>query len=277
MSHPTVCELLPAERAVLAPLFAELTDTCILSCLQGMPYTFAFADDPDAPSCAALLCGGALPGITAYCFLAGDSSSPCADALVKMCSAVKGNDLVFVPDGEGWDNVLRRVYPKISRSTRYALSKTEHRFEPERLREMAVSLPEGYEIRRIDKAMTERLRSLPWAIGQTAGWALPEEFEQYGLGFVCLYHGEPVGCISSFSAYDKGYELDIVTREDFRRRGVGRACAARMIVECLERGMYPSWDAATETSLALAQSLGYVFAGEYTAWWISAPNAEGAE
>jgi hypothetical protein len=34
-------------------------------------------------------------------------------------------------------------------------------------------------------------------------------------------------------------------------------------LKCLERGLYPNWDAHTRESLALAQKLGYVFDREY--------------
>ena len=40
-------------------------------------------------------------------------------------------------------------------------------------------------------------------------------------------------------------------------------CGAALILECLERGLYPSWDAHDTVSLALAEQLGYQPAGPY--------------
>ena len=40
-------------------------------------------------------------------------------------------------------------------------------------------------------------------------------------------------------------------------------CGAALILKCLERGLYPSWDAHNKESLALAQKLGYIFDREY--------------
>lgn len=51
-----------------------------------------------------------------------------------------------------------------------------------------------------------------------------------------------------------------------RRRGVALACCARLILTCLDRGLYPSWDAANLESVALARRLGLPAAGPYDAW-----------
>ena len=39
-----------------------------------------------------------------------------------------------------------------------------------------------------------------------------------------------------------------------------------LIVECLKRGKYPSWDAQNLWSVALAEKIGYHFDKEYTAY-----------
>ena len=72
-----------------------------------------------------------------------------------------------------------------------------------------------------------------------------------------LSGGELVGGASSYTCYSGGYELQVETREDMRRRGVALACCARLILTCLDRGLYPSWDAANLESVALARRLGY--------------------
>ena len=51
--------------------------------------------------------------------------------------------------------------------------------------------------------------------------------------------------------------------------GLLAAAAAGLILECLERGLYPSWDAANLSSVALAEKLGYTFSHEYTAFEVN--------
>ncbi len=55
-------------------------------------------------------------------------------------------------------------------------------------------------------------------------------------------------------------------REDFRRKGLAYICGAKLILECLDRRLYPGWDAQNKWSAALAQKLGYHIEREYTAY-----------
>lgn len=67
---------------------------------------------------------------------------------------------------------------------------------------------------------------------------------------------------------ENGWANDLVSnyREDHRRKGLAYACGSKLILECLEKGLYPSWDAQNKWSVALAQKLGYHFSHEYVAY-----------
>ena len=75
--------------------------------------------------------------------------------------------------------------------------------------------------------------------------------------------GEIVAGISSYSGYHGGIEIEVVTREDYRRKGLACIGGARMLLECEKRGLYPNWDAANKMSVGLAEKLGYHFSHEY--------------
>ena len=99
--------------------------------------------------------------------------------------------------------------------------------------------------------------------------ALYGDYAQYrerGLGAVILKDGEPVSGASSYSGYLGGIEIEIDTRTDYRRRGLAYICGAKLILDCLERGWYPSWDAQNLWSVALAEKLGYHFDHEYVVY-----------
>ena len=83
---------------------------------------------------------------------------------------------------------------------------------------------------------------------------------------VIIKDGELAAGASSYSRYKGGIEIEIDTREDHRRRGLAYACGAKLILECLGKGLYPSWDAQNMWSAALAEKLGYHFSHEYTAY-----------
>ncbi|MFT3983058.1 MAG: GNAT family N-acetyltransferase [Lachnospiraceae bacterium] len=72
----------------------------------------------------------------------------------------------------------------------------------------------------------------------------------------------------SYAFYKGGIEVEIDTKEEERRKGLALVCAVKLIMECLERGLYPSWDAHNKESLALAEKLGYVFDKKYPAYEI---------
>ncbi len=87
-----------------------------------------------------------------------------------------------------------------------------------------------------------------------------------GLGFVAVKDGEIVAGASSYLVYHGGLEIEIDTRMDHRRRGLAYACGAKLILECLNRGIYPSWDAHNLASVSLAEKLGYHLDYEYLAY-----------
>ncbi len=83
------------------------------------------------------------------------------------------------------------------------------------------------------------------------------DFVRCGLGVLALWDGVPVAGAASYTVYDGGIEIEIDTRPDLRRRGLALACGARLILDCLDRGLYPSWDAMTCAPWPLAEKLGY--------------------
>jgi GAF domain-containing protein len=88
-------------------------------------------------------------------------------------------------------------------------------------------------------------------------------FDRMALGVFALKDGDIVCGASSYSAYNGGIEIEIGTHVDHRRKHLARCCAAQLILDCLERGLYASWDAANLMSAALAQQLGYRFSHTY--------------
>ena len=89
-----------------------------------------------------------------------------------------------------------------------------------------------------------------------------------GLGVVIRKDGHLAAGASSYTAYRGGIEIEIDTKKEYRRKGLACACGARLILECLSRGLYPSWDAQNKWSVALAEKLGYHFSHAYDAYEI---------
>jgi len=267
-----IYELTGDRRALAAPVFADMDDTAIISCIQNYPGTHLWVDDPQSPSCAHALIGGAGEGTGGFSFLAGDVTSPAARELAAVWPRENKGDCIIVPENEEWARLVEEIFPSGERQTRYCTSKTEHRFDMDALKNMCADPAPDLQVVRVTADMHGRLYEQQWSRDLVANFPDGQTYQRMAVGFACLYEGEIVGAASCYSSYDKGFEVEIDTRVDFRRRGIARACAANIVLYALENGLYPSWDAANLMSLGLAQSLGYIPAGEYCAYFIGADS-----
>ncbi len=89
-------------------------------------------------------------------------------------------------------------------------------------------------------------------------------------GVAALRGNELLAGASSYARSRDAIEIEIDTREDMKNRGLASACGAALILEFLERGLYPSWDAHTEISAALAEKLGYHVSHPYVVYEVEA-------
>ena len=240
-------------RECIASLFDGCEDTMVWSCLQGH-MGIAYADHPTAPTSAQVSIGD-------ICFFAGVVH----DELVRNKPQNLSDDFaILVPPDQAWAQAIERVYcENVKKHIRYATKKEPDIFCTKTLADIVVGLPVQYEITPIYRAEYEEILSLDWAIDLCGNYACYEDYGRGGLGFVIRKNGVIVSGASSYTFYDSGIEIEIDTREDERRKGLASICGAKLILECLDRNLYPSWDAHTKDSLALAQKLGYRFAREY--------------
>lgn len=95
-----------------------------------------------------------------------------------------------------------------------------------------------------------------------------DTYQELGLGVMIMEKGIPVSGASSYSSYLGGIEIEIDTKEEYRRQGLASVCGAWLILKCLDKNIYPSWDAQNMWSVALAEKLGYKMDYEYDAYEI---------
>ncbi len=245
-------------RGKAAALFGGWQETMIWSCLQGVMGDI-YVDSLENPASAMALLGD-------FCFLAG---KPDRGFVLSCLNQIGHVFLILVPQNREWEGLLREWNGGCSKEViRYALKKEPDVFDRKRLAKMAEGLPEGFELRMMDEELFWRCKETEWCrdwVAQYDGFAVYQEF---GLGAVILKGEEIVSGASSYSGFRGGIEIQIDTRKDYRRKGLASVCGAKLILECLRRGWYPSWDAQNLSSLALAEKLGYHLAGEYVAFEI---------
>ena len=93
-----------------------------------------------------------------------------------------------------------------------------------------------------------------------------DDFKANSLGYVITHKGEIVSGCCAYSYYSGGYEIQVETDSAFRGLRLASICSAAFILKCVKRNKKPHWDAANEISCRLAQRLGFVAKGRYTAY-----------
>lgn len=234
----------------LTALFDGWEETMVWSCLQGVMGRAMWNEGVTA----GLIASGD------FCFLAGEPDR----ALLARAAGP-----ILAPRTPDWHPLIEAYFgPRAIPETRYATKKEPGIFDRRRLEALAAALPAGYELRLIDEAMVPVLLAQAWSRDLCAAFDSPADCCRRGVGVAALYEGVPVAGAGSYCVYRDGIEVEIDTRPDHRRRGLATACGARLILECLDRGLYPSWDAIDLRSAALAEKLGYRRGDPYPVYWI---------
>lgn len=238
----------------IASLFGNWPETIIWSCLEGTMGQ-VYVDDSQSPQSALALYGRQ----SFFGFLAGQ---PHRD-LLKIC---EGKDMILVPQNQNWSDLIEGTYGDGIRSfTRYA-TKKDTEFDLGYLQSLVENLSADFELYPIHSELYQTCLQEEWSRDLVGNYVDVAQFLDLGLGYVILHKGQVVSGASSYASYSAGIEIEVDTREDYRGLGLAKACAAQLILACLDRGLYPSWDAHTLTSLELAEHLGYQLDKPYQAF-----------
>lgn len=259
-----VCGLTEANgakaRRRVAPLFVDWPELLVRSALEGcMGHVWLLGD---AAACE----------VGDFLFLAGEAEG-CGTLARRF--AADGRFHILASRTEALHKAAGEALGARARpGERYAFHKGGESFDRSALSQMARSLPKGVTLRLFDGALYRAALESEWSRDFVSLFASETDYLAHGLGVAAVCGGELVGGASSYAYCPGGIEIELDTREDWRRRGVARACAARLILECLARGLYPSWDAANRVSAHLARTLGYREAGAYPVWFLKPDEGE---
>ena len=241
------------DTACIKSLCSGIEETMVYSCLQGCMGTIYATEDLKSVQLS----------IADFCFFLGVPSKE----LLK--NKVWGDFVIIYLQNQSWEDNIKEIYPAVREHIRYATKKNENHFDILALKFNIQSLPSKYVLKAIDEEVYHQVISQQWSYDLCSQFKTAEEFVNRGIGFVVMDDYEVIAGASSYTIYNEGIEIEIDTRKDKRRQGLARVCASQIILACLEKGIYPSWDAHNTASLDLAVSLGYVFDKEYKVYELS--------
>ena len=171
---------------------------------------------------------------------------------------------VVIPEDMKWLDAITACGAEAGPYTRYRTRMPENGLDRKKLEEY-LNVPGCVSIRPAGEAEYPLLRDCGWENCFVSNFGGMEDFLENGFGY-CVFVGDELASASTtYGYYSGGYELQIATAPKFRRRGYAAIAGAAFLLECLGRGKLPHWDAANQTSVRLAQRLGYEYGGEYLA------------
>lgn len=192
--------------------------------------------------------------------LGGDEKHPTAR---KFIADLPGLSMLLLGK-QDWKSVLEELQNgKLITLKRFAFSSSS--LQLDQLNNIKSKLSNRFQIKRIELAHAQQIMTEKSNLtdGQLFGFSSAEDFMERGFGY-CAFENEKMICIASTGAVcSKGIEVQINTHEKYRGQGLASATGAALIIECLEKGIDPNWDAATEISAGLAKKLGYLPESEY--------------
>lgn len=197
-----------------------------------------------------------------FLYLAGELDSRFWEDFVRQYGL---DDKIIISEDTKWQDFLHRQVGLIS-FTRYSF-KNKANFQVEFLNDLVTQLEEDYNLVPIDNHIYDSFSEEEWSQD------LQGDFESYqdfalkgGFGFVILKNKGLIAGISSGLVYQGAVEVEVATRPNEQGNGFAKKLGAAMILESLNRDMFPLWDAHNEASKRVAEFLGYELVGPYEAF-----------
>lgn len=234
-------------------LFRDFDESLIWSCLQGVMGEIITSNEHDS----------AIAYLGDFAYFAGKAEFSVLDKFNKICSR---DEMILVPLSIDWEQAISEFFDNTIKSIRYAIKKEKADFELNKLTDIVSSLDKEFIIKQIDNSIYNKCLENDWSADFVSNYADFEQFSEIGLGYVILNGDKLVSGASSYSSFNGGIEVEITTHPQYRKLGLATVCAAKLILECCKRNLYPSWDARNMTSVRIAEKLGYRFDKEYTVY-----------
>ncbi len=211
---------------------------------SALDYGFILADDRQNPQVALAFIGGCI-------IYSGDSTHESAVDLVK-AQSVQPAVLAY---SEPWADLVKEVYGhKVNSKMRYYFPYKA--LNEEILYNISLDIPKGYKIQKMNMDMVDRLEELG-EVYYKYHYTDLQDFINRGCCF-CITKGDEIcAAVGAFLRADDKIQVQVNTKEVYRRQGFATIVSAYMLRYCIEHDIEVVWDSANIISRELAKKLGY--------------------
>lgn len=161
-----------------------------------------------------------------------------------------------------WDNRIKKLFgAELKQLQRYSFKFNEDNFS----KLSKTNLPDNFQLNMTNEESIHGNRNfyIEYIIKY---WGTVENFMTKGFGFSVTQNNVHAGeCVSIFSSLGFA-EIDIVTNDHFRGRGLAQCTSEAFILECLNRKLTPKWDCDIHNlaSINLARKLSFANPEKYS-------------
>lgn len=253
-------ELKKEERNVLYQLSNEKEDVVLCACIEGN-LGRCWVDKKIDPTSAIIIGAD-------FCFLIGviQNISCIKDAISIISENCKNK--VIVTDSISWSSIIEEYYTNSFKKFSRFKTMKEPMFNRDKLNNFIESIDSRYQIQKIDKSIYYKVLEKGWTADFCCFFSTVEQFMEHGMGYVIVHNDEIISGASSYTYCEGSIDITIGTDIEYRRKGLALACASKLILECIDKNIYPRWDAVDLNSIALAEKLGYHLEKEYIVYSI---------
>lgn len=253
-------ELLKEEMYCLNQLCEEQLNVELRSCIEGNMGR-AWVDRKDKPSIAIVV-------VADFCFLLGCTEDKSYEAAMKELLEQYKRKIIVLYNEYGV-SVIEKYFPNNHKKySRYAIKKELDVFQMDKLKNFIEIVEPKFHIEKIDESNYNKVLEDEFMADCCSNYSSLEEFLKNGMGYVIIHDDEIISGASSYSYCKGSIDITIGTKEEYRQKGLALACASKLILDCLDKNIYPRWDASNLESVALAEKLGYHFEKEYQVYSI---------
>ena len=184
---------------------------------------------------------------------------PIAQKLVQQLS-----EMWIIPISKAWRELIFQVHGHHLKQMQ-GITFSPESLNLKHLRNLQKRIPFDCHIQRVDISLASQLRDE--GLSSFPGFSTLDDFAERGIGFCATIEGRIISHVVSLMQCREGIHIGIETDPDFRNKGFATVIGAKLLVHCIEQGIYPHWSASYEnaTSIHLAEKLGYVRDAVYEA------------